>query len=106
MQLGHFRRCSSVDRQLKPMPVRVEEIDRLENAVIGGPDHIESLRLGARLCGQQRFEVADLEGDVLHPLRRVGIAPHLGLFGQFEEGEHVAPAGVQKDMHVGIVFSG
>ena len=44
----------------------------------------------------------DLEGDVLHPFRRVVVAVHLRLGRQLEEGEHIAAAGVEEHVHVGI----
>ena len=34
----------------------------------------------------------DLEGNVLHPLRRVGVTPHGWRGGQFKECQHVAVA--------------
>ncbi len=48
--------------------------------------------------------VLHLEGNVLDPFRRVLVAPHFGLCRQFEKGQHIALAGIEKHMHVGIGF--
>jgi hypothetical protein len=58
--------------------------------------------LQAGLGGQQVVHAADLEGDVLHPLRCVAVASHGRRVGQLEEGQHVALPGVQEHVHVGI----
>ena len=52
----------------------------------------------------QRFAVLHLEGQMLHPFRRVQITAHLGLCRQFKERQDVAVPGIQKQMHVWVRF--
>jgi len=88
------------------MAVGIEEVDRLEHAVVCRTDHLQPARLGSGLGGQQAVVITHLEGDVLHPGRRRLVAAHLGLVGQLEEGKHVAAARIQEHVHVGIVGAG
>jgi len=46
--------------------------------------------------------VASLSGDVLHPVRRVGIASHRRRIRDLEEGQDVALARVEEQMHVRV----
>ena len=84
------------------MTIGIEEIDRLEDAVIGRPDNIDTLRLDMRPGGEQRIVVFDLECDMLHPLWRIMVTIHRRLRRQFEEGKHVAHAGIEKHVHVWV----
>jgi len=43
-----------------------------------------------------------LEGDVLHPGRRVGVAAHGRLRGQLKEGQHIALPCVEENVHVRV----
>src|SRR3546814_6678942 len=43
---------------------------------------------------------------MLDPLRRILVAAHVGLVGQFEKGEDVAVPRVEEDVHIGIIFAG
>ncbi len=71
-----------------------------------GPTTSEPLGLGPRFGGHQFIDAVDLEGDVLNPFRRILVTAHDLLVRQFEEGEHIAPAGVEEDVHVGVVLAG
>ena len=88
------------------MAVGIEEIDRLEDAVVHRADHLEPAVLGPRLGREQARHVGDLEGDVLHPARRAVVAAHLRRIGQLEESKHVAAAGIEEDVHVGVGLAG
>ena len=63
--------------EFETMPVRVEEIDRLENAVVGWSDNIDALRLDMFFGLEQRVVVLHFERDVLYPGGRIAIAVHL-----------------------------
>jgi hypothetical protein len=66
------------------------------------PTTVDALGLEPGLGLFQLLHAVDLEGDVLHPGRRVLVAPHGGRVGQLEEGQHVAVAGVHEQVHVGV----
>ena len=53
------------------MAVRIEEVDRLEQAVVRGPEHFDAACRDA-LAGREQFlERPDLEGDVRR-MQRLG----------------------------------
>src|SRR3546814_12336320 len=80
------------------MPVGVEEIDRLENAVMRRPQHIDAVRGQMRLGRHQFVIAADLQGKMLDPGGGGFIAAHRGLVGQFEKGQNIAAARIEKDV--------
>ena len=74
----------------------------LEDGVVGRADHVDA-RIEQALSGVfERLHAVDLERDVLHPGRGVFVATHGRRIGQLEEGQHIAAAGIQEDVHVGI----
>ena len=68
--------------------------------------NINAIGLEMLLVLEQLRPILDPKGDVLHPRRRIGIAAHLGLGRQLEEGEHVALSRVEENVHVGIGLLG
>ncbi len=99
--LHHLGRAA-VGGQLQAMAARVKEINALEDGVIDGTEHIDAA------CDQfvfgclQCFERFDLERQVLHPGGGVLVAVHGRLAGQLKEGQDVAVARIQKDVHVRV----
>ncbi|GAO22788.1 hypothetical protein ALISP_2608 [Alicycliphilus sp. B1] len=75
---------------------------------IGGAYDLDAVGFHPGLDLHHRFDGIDLERQVLCPGRGVGIRgrDHLGLGGQFEEGQDVAAADVDKDVHVGVGLLG
>ena len=69
----------------------------------GRAEHVDAMRFEMRLGRDQRVEVGDFKRDMLDPFWSIGVARHFGLVGQFEEGDDIAPAAIEKDMHVGII---
>src|SRR3546814_6562534 len=47
-----------------------------------------------------------LEREMLDPLGRILVAPHVGLARQLEKGEDIAVPGVEEDVHVRVVLAG
>jgi len=88
------------------MAIGIEEIDRLENPVMGRAEHLEPFGLGIGLGCHQIVERIHLKGNMLDPGRCVLVAVHLLLLGQLEKGEDIAAARVEEDMHIGIIFAG
>ena len=106
LQLGHLVRRADVGGEFEAVAVGVEEVDRLEDAVMRRAEDVEAERLKVRLGGVQFVEAAEAQGDVLDPDGRVRVAAHFGLLGQLEEGEHVAVPGIEEDVHVRIIGAG
>ena len=105
--LVHLGR-GGVGRQLQAVAGRVAEVDRLEDGVVGGPDHFDAVGLHLGLDFQHGVDGIDLQRQVLRPRRGVGIrrGDH-GLLGrQLEERQDVAPADVDEDVHVGVGLLG
>src|SRR5690606_34762719 len=105
-QLGILLFGADIAGQLDTVAIGVEEVDRLEYAVEGRPQHLDAHLFQMGFRGQQVFLAPNLEGDMLHPGRGVCVAAHILLVRQFEEGEDIAAAGIEEDVHVGIVFAG
>ncbi|MFM2257932.1 MAG: hypothetical protein RIQ28_1779 [Pseudomonadota bacterium] len=90
LQFGILLFCANIAGQFKPVAIGIEEVDRPENTVPSRAQHLNPLRLDMRLGGFQCFEIADLEGQMLHPFGRLFITAHFRLVGQFEKSEHIA----------------
>ncbi|MPN05729.1 hypothetical protein SDC9_152982 [bioreactor metagenome] len=84
------------------MPVGVEEVDGLEQCMIGGTDHLDASSFKAGLSCKKRIHGLDFQRQVLGPRRGVAVTPHRWAGRQLKEGEHVTIAGVEENMHVGI----
>jgi hypothetical protein len=84
------------------MAAGVEEIDGLEDGVVGDADHLDAIGLHALLDLLQGLLAVDLEGDVLHPGRGIDVAPHGRRIGDLEEGQHIALPGIEEHVHVGV----
>jgi hypothetical protein len=95
-----------VDGELEPVPVGVEEVDRLADAVVDRPQHVDAVRLDARLGAQQGLLVRHAQREVLNPQRRVRVAPHVGRLGQLEERDVAAVVHAEEDVHVGMRLAG
>jgi hypothetical protein len=98
--LHHFRRAG-VAGQLQAMAVRVEEVDRLEDGVVDRADDIDAAGTRRSLAASSS-SMLPLPGQVLHPGRGVAVTVHRRLRRQFEEGQHVAVAGVEEHVHVRV----
>lgn len=69
---------------------RWDQRNRLTGICRGRSGPITSiLRLDMRLGGQQGFKIRNFECKMLDPGRRVRVAAHVRLVGQFEKGQHV-----------------
>ena len=84
------------------MAVRVAEVDGLEDGVVGHTDDLNALGFQPRLGVFQRLDAVHLEGDVLHPVRRVRVTAHGRRIRDLEKRQDVAAAGVQEQVHVGV----
>ena len=78
MQASEIARLCDIDRKLQAMAVRVKEVDGAENTVMRGAQHRNILLLQLPLRREQRLFAVQFERDVLHPFRRVVVAPHRG----------------------------
>ena len=65
-----------------------------------------AVRLHPPLGLDEGVHVGDLQRDVLRPRRRIGIADHRRRARQLEEGEDVAAARIEEDVHIGIGLLG
>lgn len=54
---------------VRPDPIRVEEVDRLTEAVAFWTQHIDTHRFQATLAFQQRVHAGHFEGDMVDDLR-------------------------------------
>src|SRR6266850_7008223 len=71
-ELLHRRGIHSRCRELESDAVRIEEVDRFDDVVIGYANHLDAGRFEACLgCAQLRDRV-DTQGDVIDPAGRVG----------------------------------
>ncbi|MEY3633431.1 MAG: hypothetical protein RI937_1629 [Pseudomonadota bacterium] len=91
--MHHFWRAS-VDRQLKPMTIRIKEINRLENRVIGWAHHLDTITLKPLLDGQQGLQCLDFQRQVLHPIGCIHVARHFGAIGELEKRQNITAAGI------------
>src|SRR3546814_7722773 len=69
-------------------------------------EHVDAVRDQMLFGGDELVIAADLEGEMLDPLRRILIAAHVGLVRQLEKGEDIAIPRVEEDVHIGIIFAG
>ena len=106
LQLGILLVGADVGSEFDAVAVGIEEVNRLEDAVMRGAEHVDAEALDVFLGGEKLFLAADLEGEVLDPGGRVLVAAHVLLGGQLEEGEHVTVTRVEEHVHVGIVVAG
>ena len=93
---------AGVEGQLQAVTVRVEEVDALEDRMVGRTNHSYAFGFQPLLGGDQRLDRINLHRQMLHPGRRVAVTIHRRLRWQFEERQDVTPTSVQKDMHVRI----
>ena len=100
---AHFRGVG-VGCQLNTVAVGVEEINGLENGVIGDADDVNAVGLKLSLGFGEDFLAIHFESNVLHPFRCVRILAHIRAVREFEKGQNIATAGIQEDMHIGIRF--
>ena len=70
--------------------------------MIGNTQHIDAVRLEVLPKFEQRGTVFHLERDMLHPLGRVGVAPHRRLGGQLKKSQYIAVTRIEKHMHVRV----
>ena len=104
-QLGMLIRGADIACQFQPVAIGIEEIDRTKNAVKRRPDYGNALCLDMRFGGKQRFQIGNLERDMLHPFRGVEVPRHVRLIGKLEKGDDIAAASIQKHMHIRIIFA-
>ena len=90
--LDHRRLVGVRAGQLDAVAVGVEEVDRVEGAMVGDAQYAHAVGLEVGLELEQLGAVLHAEGDVLHPLRRVGILAHRRRVRNLEEREDVARA--------------
>ena len=102
VQLLHLLRRRRVGRQLQAVAIGIEEVNRLEDRVIGDAHDRNAGGLQALLGLHQIVNAVHFQRDVLHPLGCVRVAAHRRGIGQLEECQDVATACVQKQVHVGI----
>ena len=62
-----------IGNELQAVAIRIEEIDRLEDAVIDRADYIQPLGLDVLLRLDECVIVFYFECDVLHPARRIAV---------------------------------
>ena len=105
MHFGILISRADVARKFKPVAIGVKEINGLEYAVTCRANYINAPPLDMKFGGQQRVKVRNLKRNMLHPIWRIGVFAHVGLVRQFEEGDDIAPAAIQKDMHIRVIFA-
>ena len=60
-----------VRNQFQAVAIRVEKVNRLENAVIRWPENVNAFRLDVLLCRFECGEICDFKRYMLHPFRCV-----------------------------------
>ncbi len=103
--LGHVLLVGQLGGQLEPDAVRVEEIDALEDVVVGHAEHLDAVRLQAGLGVFQFLDRIDAEGDVVDPGGRVGGGLGFHIVAQVEEGDEGAVPQTEEEVRVGAVFA-
>ena len=100
----HFR--SELRSQLETNTVRVEEIDRLENMVVGDAKHFNAVRFQPRLQSRQLFDGINAQRDVVDPLG--GVRRFFGgdVVAQIEESDARAVSHAKEDVRVRAVLAG
>ena len=88
------------------MSVRIEEVDRLEDPVMGRAQHIDTQALDVIFRGEQFVFTTHPEREMLDPGGRVAIAVHFLLLRKFEERQDVAVPRIEEDVHIRVVFAG
>ena len=72
------------------MAIGVEEINGFEDGVIGYADHIDATGLQTGLGRLEFVQAVYLESNVLHPVRRIDVTPHLWRSGQLKECQYIS----------------
>ena len=106
VQLLHHLGRAGVYRQLQAVAAWIAKVDRLEDGVLGGANHLNAVSFHARLSFHHLFHGAHFHRQVLGPSRGVAVAVHWQLGGQLKERQDVAGACIQKDVHVRVGFFG
>ena len=72
------------------MPIRIEKIDAVKDAVIRYTYNRYTVGLQMLLRLQQGVSIFNLEGNVLYPFGSVWVPAHRRLGGQLKEGQYIA----------------
>jgi hypothetical protein len=92
--------------ELEADAVRIEEVDRFDDVVVGDAEDLDARRLEPRLRRGQRLARLDAQGDVVDPGRRVRRRLGDGVVAEVEEGQVRAVGHAEEDVHVGAVLAG
>ena len=76
------------------MAVGVEEINGFEYRVIGHANHVDATGLQTGLGRLEFVQTVYLESNVLHPVRRIGVAAHLWRSGQLKECQYISVSSI------------
>ena len=76
------------------MPIRVEKIDAVKDAVVRYTYNRYTVGLQMLLRLQQGVSIFNLECDMLHPFGSVWVSAHGRLGGQLKKGQHIATSGI------------
>ena len=101
-QLGKLPLTSDITGEFDAVSIRIEEIDRPEDAVTHRPQNLDSLSLDMHLRRKKRLQVRHLQREVLHPSRCAIVSAHLRLVREFKEREDVARAGIEKNVQIRV----
>ena len=94
-------------RQLEADAVRIEEVDRLDDLVVGDAEHLDARRLEPRLRRRAaRRSRVDAQGDVVDPRGRVRRGLGSDVVAEVEEREVRAVGHAKEDVHVRAVLAG
>ena len=76
------------------MAIGVEEINGFEDGVIGYADDIDATGLQTGLGRLEFVQAVYLESNVLHPVRRIDVTPHLWRSGQLKECQYISVSSI------------
>ncbi len=91
-------------RELEAVAVRVEEVDRLDEVVVGHADHGNAVRLEAGLGALHFLDAVHAQRDVVHPGWRVRRGIGREVVAEIEERDIGAVAHLEKQVNVGAVL--
>jgi hypothetical protein len=104
--LQHLERIGELRGELQADAVGVEEIDALEDVVVGHAQHLDAAGLQPGLGVFQLLLGVHAEADVVDPFRRVGAGQRGLVVAKVEEGDEGAVLQAEEEVRVRAVLAG
>ena len=102
---GHLFFVGHLCRQFQADAVGVEEINALEDVVVGHPQYFHAVGLQAGLGVFQLLHGVHAKGDVVDPQGGVGRGLGLDVIAQVKEGDERAVLQAEEEVGVGAVLA-